>query len=84
MTAETAARQAPGPTPRSSGTVTRFDAARGSGSIGRAHVGRPCTVMHSALRGTVLGILAEGDRVEFDLIEGAQGPSARNVVRVSG
>lgn len=69
-------------TSRTAGTVTWFDVGRGSGFIDRDGGETDCFVRHSALRGSILGLLTQGDRVEFDLIEGNQGPRARNVVRI--
>lgn len=68
---------------RSQGIVTRFDVVSGRGFVGRQPVSRTCSIQHSALRGTVLGLLEEGDRVEFDLVYGAGGASAENVRIVS-
>jgi cold shock CspA family protein len=68
---------------RRTGTVIRFDVLLGSGMIGQADGEAVCSFRHIALRGTTLGILMRGDRVEFDLIEGRQGPNAQDLVRVS-
>ena len=39
-------------------------------------------VHHSAIAGSGFKTLAEGDRVTFDVEQGAKGPTAKNVVRV--
>ena len=39
-------------------------------------------VHHSAISGSGFKTLAEGDRVTFDVEQGAKGPSAQNVTRV--
>jgi CspA family cold shock protein len=38
-------------------------------------------VHHSAIAGTGFKTLVEGERVEFDIVQGAKGPAAENVVR---
>ncbi|HWV58372.1 MAG TPA: cold shock domain-containing protein, partial [Longimicrobiales bacterium] len=38
---------------------------------------------HTAIQGNGFRTLAEGDRVEFDVVIEPKGPKAQNVVRVS-
>jgi CspA family cold shock protein len=40
-------------------------------------------VHYSAIKGNGFRSLAEGDRVEFDLVDGAKGPSAENVEKAA-
>ena len=39
-------------------------------------------VHHSAIVGTGFKTLAEGDRVTFEVEQGAKGPAAKNVTRI--
>jgi CspA family cold shock protein len=39
-------------------------------------------VHHSAIQGQGFKSLAEGDRVEFEIVEGQKGPAAQNVVKL--
>ena len=41
--------------------------------------GKDLFVHHSAIQGEVFKSLAEGDRVSFDVVQGAKGPAAENV-----
>jgi CspA family cold shock protein len=43
---------------------------------------RDCFVHHSAIQGEGFKSLAEGERVEFDLVDGQKGPAAENVTKV--
>ncbi len=69
---------------RVTGTVRWFDVFRGFGVIRRDGGVADCFVRHSAMRGSLHHVLALGDRVEFDLIQGAAGAVARDVVRLGG
>jgi cold shock CspA family protein len=41
-----------------------------------------CFVHHTAIKADGFRSLAEGDRVEFDIVEGQKGPAAENVSKV--
>jgi len=43
---------------------------------------KDCFVHHSAIQGQGFRTLAEGERVEFDVVRGQKGPAAENVVRL--
>ena len=67
---------------RTQGTVKWFNDQKGFGFLSRADNGQDCFVHFSAISGEGFKTLAEGEQVEFDVVEGAKGPSAENVVRV--
>lgn len=63
------------------GTVKWFNDKKGYGFIQRD--GGPDVFVHfSAIRGDGFKTLAEGQVVEFDLIEDAKGAKAQNVVKL--
>ena len=64
------------------GTVKWFDDHKGYGFITPENGDRDCFVHHSAIQGEGFKSLAEGDRVEFEIIEREKGPAAENVVKV--
>ncbi|MGH7580530.1 MAG: cold shock domain-containing protein, partial [Gemmatimonadales bacterium] len=41
-----------------------------------------CFVHHTAIKADGFRSLSEGDRVEFDIVQGAKGPAAENVTKV--
>ena len=55
---------------RISGTVKWFNDSKGFGFITREDGGKDCFVHHSAIEGSGFKSLAEGDRVEFDVVQG--------------
>ncbi len=67
---------------RSTGTVRWFNDAKGFGFISPEGGERDCFVHYSAIQGEGFRSLAEGDRVEFDVVDGPKGPAADNVVRL--
>ena len=62
----------------SSGTVKWFDDAKGYGFIS-SDDGSDIFVHHSAIDGEGRKTLAEGQRVDFDVVQGDKGPKATNV-----
>ncbi|HJU72772.1 MAG TPA: cold-shock protein [Gemmatimonadaceae bacterium] len=68
---------------RTTGTVKWFNAEKGFGFIALESGGKDCFVHHSAIEGSGFKSLAEGERVEFDIVQGQKGPAAENVTRVS-
>ena len=68
---------------RTTGTVKWFNDAKGFGFITPANGSKDCFVHYSAIQGNGFKTLAEGDRVEFDIVQGSKGPAAENVTKVS-
>ena len=67
---------------RTTGTVKWFNDSKGFGFITRDDGQKDCFVHHSAIDGQGFKTLAEGERVEFDVVQGAKGPAAENVKKV--
>jgi cold shock protein len=67
---------------RITGTVKWFNDEKGFGFITREDGEKDCFVHHSAIQGGGFKSLSEGERVEFDVVQGQKGPAAENVVRV--
>ncbi|CAN5868907.1 MAG: cold shock domain-containing protein [Gemmatimonadetes bacterium] len=66
---------------RSTGTVKWFNDAKGYGFI-EHQGGKDLFVHFSSIQGEGFKSLAEGERVEFDIVDGSKGPAAENVVRL--
>ncbi|MDQ6736475.1 MAG: cold-shock protein [Gemmatimonadota bacterium] len=65
---------------RINGTVKWFNDAKGFGFITRE--GGPDVFVHySAVNSSGFKSLAEGDKVEFEIVDGQKGPQAANVVK---
>ena len=67
---------------RTTGTVKWFNDTKGFGFITPEDGQKDCFVHHSAIQGAASSSLAEGERVEFDVVQGAKGPAAENVTRL--
>jgi CspA family cold shock protein len=66
------------------GTVKWFNPSKGFGFITRDDGEKDCFVHHSAIQGSGFKTLNEGERVEFDVVQGDKGPAAENVTKVEG
>ena len=67
---------------RLKGTVKWFNNAKGYGFLGRDD-GPDVFVHYSAITTEGYKSLQEGDKVEFEIVEGQKGPQAANVVKAS-
>jgi cold shock protein len=67
---------------RTRGTVKWFNDSKGFGFITPENGTKDCFVHHSAIQATGFRTLAEGDLVEFDILDEPKGPKAQNVIRV--
>lgn len=67
---------------RIQGTVKWFNGEKGFGFLTREDGEKDCFVHHSAISGEGYKNLNEGDRVEFDVVQGQKGPAAENVVKL--
>ncbi|MBI4686620.1 MAG: cold-shock protein [Nitrospirae bacterium] len=63
------------------GTIKWFNESKGFGFIQQDN-GPDVFVHFSAITGDGYKTLAEGQRVEFDIVEGEKGPKASNVVKI--
>jgi CspA family cold shock protein len=67
---------------RTTGTVKWFNDQKGFGFITPEDGSKDCFVHFSAIVGSGFKTLAEGDRVEFEVVQGEKGPAAENVSRI--
>jgi CspA family cold shock protein len=68
---------------RTTGTVKWFNDAKGFGFITPENGQKDCFVHYSAIQGSGFKSLAEGDQVEFEIVQGQKGPQAADVTKVS-
>lgn len=66
---------------RITGKVKWFNDAKGFGFINRDDGDKDVFVHYSAIGGDGFKSLAEGDSVEFDVVQGQKGPQAANVLK---
>jgi CspA family cold shock protein len=64
------------------GTVKWFNPEKGFGFITRDNGEKDVFVHHTAIQGGGFRTLNDGERVEFDVVQGQKGPAAENVVRL--
>jgi CspA family cold shock protein len=67
---------------RITGVVKWFNDAKGFGFITPEAGGADCFVHHSAIQAQGFRSLAEGERVEFEVVQGQKGPAAQDVVKL--
>jgi CspA family cold shock protein len=67
---------------RITGTVKWFNDQKGFGFITPENGQKDCFVHFSAIQSQGFRSLAEGDRVEFEVVQGQKGPAAENVVKL--
>ena len=67
---------------RLKGTVKWFNNSKGYGFIGRDDGEKDLFVHYSAISSEGYKSLAEGDRVEFEIVQGERGPQAGNVTKI--
>jgi len=67
---------------RTTGTVKWFNDSKGFGFITPENGQKDCFVHHSAIESDGFKTLAEGERVEFDIVQGQKGPAAERVTKL--
>jgi CspA family cold shock protein len=64
---------------RTTGKVKWFNESKGFGFITRDDGQKDCFVHYSAIQGNGFKTLKEGDKVEFEVVQGQKGPAASDV-----
>ena len=67
---------------RTTGIVKWFNDSKGFGFITPENGAKDSFVNHSAIQKQGFKTLAEGERVEFDIVQGQKGPAAEHVVSI--
>jgi CspA family cold shock protein len=67
---------------RTTGTVKWFNDAKGFGFITPENGDKDCFVHHTAIKADGFRSLSEGERVEFDIVQGQKGPAAEKVTKL--
>ena len=68
---------------RVTGTVKWFHDSKGFGFVSPDDGSRDCFIHHSAIQGEGFRTLSEGEKVEFEVVDGEKGPSAENLMRLN-
>lgn len=66
---------------KNTGTVKWYNATKGFGFITPSDGSKDLFVHNSAIQGSGFKELAEGEKVEFDTVQGPKGPAAENVTK---